>query len=250
MNIPVNTSTIARVLAIVIGSFALATAVPAVGDSSSATRNLSIVIIFGIVAITLLTQAASRRKRLFDAIGMELNKLRRLYHISKNLSVASPERYRSWFTELHGFLQAYLMMFAGKDFSIYDSSNAAFRKLSYHVYTIPLVETKKEEALFEDLLRTAATIAESRQHIKELWDSRMSGYLWTIIFLLAGGYIFTTLLAMDDSFIARMSGGATIAAGLLVVDFIWALDSLATDGKPTAKRYADNLARLELGHRQ
>ncbi len=235
---------------IVLVSFALALVVPAHADASSMTLSLVFAIIFGVILLLLLSQAARRRKQLFDAVRMELNKLRRLYHISKNLSVAAPERYRGWFTDVHGYLQTYLMYFSGKDFNTYDGSNAAFRKLSYHIYTIPVVETKKEEALFEDLLRTAATIAESRQQIKELWDNRMSVYSWMVIFLLMFGYLFTSLLVMDDTLLARLAGGAVATAGLLSLDLLWQLDTLSSERKGMAKRYVDNLGKLELGHRE
>ncbi len=230
-------------------SFALAFVVPALADTSAMTLSITFSGVFAAILVTLLLQAANRRKQLFDAMRTELNKLRRLYHISKNLSVAAPERYRSWFTDVHGYLQAYLMHFSGKDFSAYDSSNAAFRKLSYHIYTIPSVESRKEAALFEDLLRTTATIAESRQQIQELWAHRMSSYLWMILASLAAGYVFTALLVVDDTLISRLAGGVVVFAGVLALDLLWQLDAMSSDRDIMAKRYVENLGKLELGHR-
>ena len=233
----------------IMASFALAFVVPALADTSAMTLSITFSIVFAAILVTLLLQAANRRKQLFDATRTELNKLRRMYHISKNLSVAAPERYRSWFTDVHGYLQAYLMHFSGKDFSAYDSSNAAFRKLSYHIYTIPSVETRKEAALFEDLLRTTATVAESRQQIQELWAHRMSSYLWMILASLAAGYVFTALLVVDDTLISRLAGGVVVLAGVLALDLLWQIDAMSSDRDIMAKRYVDNLGKLELGHR-
>lgn len=245
MKIPVTRITLLRLTCIVVGSTAFAVTVPVSGDPYVSGANLAIGVFAALILGVLVSEAAARRQKLFESVRTELNKIRRIYHLSKNLASANPE-YRSWFTEMHGYVYMYLMSFQGKDFDAYDGFNAAFRKLSYHIYTLPELKTKKDEALFNDLLRTASTVAEARQQIKELWDSRLSGYGWTVILLLTLGFVMTTVFAMGETFSSRLAGGMAIAAAFLAVDLLWETDTLAGEKRSMAKRYVENIGRLEL----
>jgi hypothetical protein len=250
MNVPVTKNTLARLIVLTLGGLAFAMVMPAYADPYAAAFVPAIAAILAATLLVLIAQATVRRHQLFEAVRMELNKLRRLYHISKNLSVAAPQRYRSWFTELHGFLYEYLSLFSGKDFDTYDSSNAHFRKLSYHVYTIPEIESKKEEALFNDLLGTAATVASARQQIKELWDNRLSGYVWTVLMLMVGGFVAAVIFSMGESVGGRLAAGVAVSCVLLAVDLLWEFDTLAAERVQMATRYVNNLGKLELGRRE
>lgn len=246
MNIPVTTGTLARLSVLTVAGFVAGAMIPAYDDSSAATINIAIAVVYAAFVSVILTMVTSRRGKIFDAVRLELNKLRRLYHISKNLSSFAPERFRVWFTDLHGHLNGYLGFFSGKDFGEYDSSNAAFRKLSYHVYTLPELESRKEQALFEDILHTTAQVAEARQQIKELWDNRLSGYMWTVLMLMTATFMVSTGFATSDTLGGRVSAGAAFAVALLVVDLLWEVDTMSSERHGMAKRYADNLAKLEL----
>lgn len=245
MKIPVTRNTLLRLICISVGSVAFAVMVPVSGDPYVSGANMAISVFTALIIAILVAEAASRRQKLFEAVRVELNKIRRIYHLSKNLASANTE-YRSWFTEMHGYVYMYLMSFQGKDFDAYDGFNAAFRKLSYHIYTLPELKSKKDEALFNDLLRTASTVAESRQQIKELWDNRLSGYGWTIVLLLTLGFVMTTVFAMGETFSSRIAGGMAIAAAFLAVDLLWETDTLAGEKNAMAKRYVANIGRLEL----
>jgi hypothetical protein len=250
MGVPVTSATLIRLTVLTMAGFALATVFPAYNDNSAATINISMAVIYGAVVAVMLSHVLRRRAKLLDAIRIELNKLRRLYHLSRNIAQDSQERFRGWFTELHGHLYGYLMYFADKDFKAYDDSSPLFRKLSYHVYTVPEIETRKEEAIFNDILRTTAQIAEVRQQIKESWDNRLSAYAWTSILLMTAGFAASTLFAMSDTAPARTAAGAAIVAALLAVDLIWEADTLATDRLAMSRRYVLNLSKLELRREQ
>ncbi|HTM68339.1 MAG TPA: hypothetical protein VL426_03500 [Candidatus Binatia bacterium] len=248
MKIPVTQNTLLRLICVTVGSTAFALVVPVGGDPYAGSLQLGLIIFMAITLAVLISEAAMRRQKLFEAVRMELNKIRRIYHLAKNLAAADG-KFRTWFTDMHGYVYEYLTSFAGKDFDAYDGLNASFRKLSYHIYTIPEITTAKEEALFKDLLRTTATVAESRQQIKELWDSRLSAYGWTVVLLMTLGFVVATTLAMGETNASRLAGGMLIGAALLTVDLLWETDTLAGEKKLMAKRYVDNLGRLELGRR-
>lgn len=249
MNIPVTQGTLVRLIVLTVGSLAFAVSVPATGDPFAGSALLPSAVIVAATLSVLIREASARRTKLFESVRIELNKIRRLYHVSKNLSAVS-QRFRSWFTDMHGHVYGYLSSFAGKDFEAYDGFNAAFRKLSYHIYTIPELESKKEEALFQDLLRTAATVAESRQQIKELWDKRLSAYGWSIVLLMGTGLVMTAVLAMGETIASRLSTGGLIASVLLALDLLWEVDTFAGEKKWLAMRYVENVGRLELGRKE
>ena len=85
MNIPLNYFSVGRLTAIIAGSLIFALMMPAAGQPRHGF-DLVAGLIVGITLAFLVYQAAERRRRLFSAVYLELNKLRRIYHLSKNLS--------------------------------------------------------------------------------------------------------------------------------------------------------------------
>lgn len=249
MQTSLNPKALIRLTALMVGSFGFAMYVPALKAPDVNGLHFVVALVFAGMIGVLITQAMSRRQRLLDAVRMELNKLRRLYHVSKNLSQLAGE-FRPWFTDLHGHIYRYMNRFAEKDFSAYDSFNRDFREISYHVYTIPAMTGAKEQALFSDLLRTTSSVAEARQQIKELWDNRLTFNVWIMALLLTAVYVGAVTVAMPDSMGGRLAGGFAIASALLAVDLLWKTDSLASEQVSLAKRYVENVAKLELGRRE
>lgn len=249
MKTPVNDTTFWRLLAIMFGSLVFAMLVPVTGDPVATGMLAPASIFVAAILGLLIVDASARREKLMEAVRVELNKMRRIYHLSKNIADNNPT-FRNWFTDLHGYVYSYLSGFSGKDFGAYDGFNAAFRKVSYHIYTIPELDTRKNEMLYQELLRTAGTVAESRQQIKELWDSRLSAYGWTLVSLLASGYAVAAAFAMNSTTASRVVGGISVAAMLLAVDYLRETDTLNGEKRALAERYAANVGRLELGRRR
>ncbi|MEK9152834.1 MAG: hypothetical protein AAB692_05720 [Patescibacteria group bacterium] len=249
MNIPITPVSLGRLAAITVGSFILAFAVPSTGQIDSSGASIATAIFAATLVSFLIFQAAERRRMLLMTVSLELNKLRRIYHLSKNLSEAS-QRFRGWFTEIHLFLTEYLSVFAQKKFSDYDDGSAAFRKLSYHIYTVPELETKKEGTLFEDLLKTTGVIAEARQQIREMQGSRLSAYSWASVLLIVSGVVITQVLTLGDSTVSRLLAAVTIATALLAVEMLWEVDALRAEEDSLSKRYVDNIGKLELSRRR
>jgi hypothetical protein len=250
MNVPANKLTLSRILIILVSSFVVVFLIPPLKADWVAERaDLAAVVLFALLIAFMIQTAANRRQKLFSTVFLELNKLRRIYHLSKNLAAASP-RFRSWFTELHGLLYAYMSEFSGRTLDQYKQTNGAFRKVSYHIYTLPNLESVKEEVLFGDLLETTSVVAESRQKIKELIDSRLSAYSWCLVTIMLLGFVASIVMSMGDRLAGHLIAGADIAVALLAVDLLWELDSMSSELKAWAKRYVDNVGKLELGGRR
>ncbi|MBU0624785.1 hypothetical protein KKF05_00395 [Patescibacteria group bacterium] len=249
MNITTTKITIIRLALIIVAALILLAVIPVFGQSGSARLDLVPGVLAAVVLGLLIYHAAERRRHLLQTVNMELNKLRRIYHLSKNLSDVDGQRYRGWFTDLHGNLYKYMAGFAERDFNKYEDSNKDFRALSYHVYKVPELRSSKEESLYDELLRTVAIAAESRQQIKEAQDSRLSAYSWLVLILLVLNVAITAWLSTDGSSVSRVATALIIAGFFFAVDLLWEIDTLSSERQEIAQRYVDNIGRIELRRR-
>lgn len=229
-----------RLLIVAVVSFVLAFAAPvsAGPDSMAAGAVIATTVLLGVV----LQRALKRRDELAGEIALELNKLRRIYHLAKNLSGGA---HRQWFTDLHGFLYGYLTSFDKKNFSQYEESNGQFRKLSYHLYQIPSLESEKERVLYRDLLEAAGTVAGARQRIQELWHGALPNSVWTALVVMAAVSGAAVLFAMGPT--DRIVAGLALTALGAAVTLAREADGLRLmAGEDLSKKYVENIARLEL----
>lgn len=228
--------------------FVLAFALVLLGpvQAGSAELAASAVVLTGVMLGFSAHRALSRRDDLAEAIAVELNKLRRVYHLGKNLG---GERHRSWFTELHGHLYGYLTSFDKKDFAQYQETNGAFRKFSYHLYQIPSLDTEKERVLYRELLEAAGQVAGARQRIQELWNGGMSAGLWNVALSMTVLSAVAVRMAMgpSDQNVAVL---VIAALGCAVVYLRGADDLRSLGGADLSKRYVENIARLELSRHE
>lgn len=245
MNLPIKNQTFGRLAAMAVGGVLFALLVPLQNESVSESGRVPAALFMVGVGFVFIAQALERRRQLHASVAFELNKLRRIYHIAKNLSVAD-DRFRPWFTEIHGHLLSYLTSFAGKTFNQYEESKGLFRRLSYHVYTVPELQTNKEQVLYADLLSTTGGIAEARQRIVEARDNRLSAYEWTVFLLAVMAHILVTLQSTPDRMVDRVVAGVSIVLGLLLVNLLWEIDTLEGERTLFPQRYVENMAKLEL----
>jgi hypothetical protein len=230
-----------RLIAVLAAAFALALLAPVQAGSAALA---AAAVLAAVVSLALVLQRAVRRHdELGEWVAIELNKVRRIYHLGRNLGLEA--RHRQWFTDLHGHLYAYLTSFDKKKFSQYQETNAAFRKLSYHLYQIPGLETEKERVLYRELLEAAGEVAGARQRIQELWNGGLPAGLWTGLVALTLAAALATLSAMGPS--DRFTAGFVLTAlGAALVLARGADDIRTLVGEDLTKRYVENIARLEL----
>lgn len=217
---------------------------PAMAEPAAHGADLVIAVVFAGIAGFLLHQGSVRYRELQHAVYLELNKLRRMYHVSKNL-LAISQKFRPWFTDLHGLLQTYMTDVGGRDLAEYSKSNVAYRKLSYHIYTAPEPASHLEQTLFNELLRTQGLVAEERQRVKELLSQNISAYVWAAVLLLAAALIAAIVAAVGPGMAERVVAGAAVAAVILTLDLLGAVYSIREQRRDWSKRYVNNLAKLD-----
>ena len=230
-----------RLLTLFVASCVLAFLAPVQAGSAPLA---AAVILAAVCTLGLVVRRAWRRRDdLRSSVAVELNKIRRIYHLGRNLGTET--HHRQWFTELHGSVYAYLSEFDKKPFSRFRETDAGFRKLSYHLYQVSGLETEKERALYRELLGAAGAAAEARQRTWELWNGGLPSGAWTALTVLALASGAAALGAMGPS------DRWTAAFAITAVGTCFFLAREADDlrhsaGEELAKSYAENVARLEM----
>ena len=235
-----------RTLVAVLIAYFVAYLLPPIDLGRSAdTIVLPVVIIFAVVFGILAFAAVDRRERLKEAVATELNKMRRIYHLGKNLG-ASPHL-RGWFTDLHGFVYDYLGGFEKYDMSEYEKGNALFRRIAYHVYTVPDLREVKEQVLYNELLAATAIVSDARQKITTLRGSGFAKSHWFELLVLFMIFVATVSFATVDMALSRFVCANILAAGAILAAFFVEHDAWTGDSdRVFAKEYVKNIARLEL----
>ena len=231
----------AKFLIVVALSLALALVFPIQG-ASPAYAVAAVVAVTSILGVVFL-RAVKRHEDLANWVAVELNKIRRVYHLGKNLGLSGD--HRGWFTELHGYVYGYLQSFDKKSLSEYQETNGDFRKVSYHLYTIGELATDKEKVLYREMLEAAGAAAVARQHIQELRDGGLPIQVWTVFYGLTTLAAAVTLTTVTPG--ARLAVGFTNAVLFIIFMIAKDTDQLKTlNGRALAERYVENIARLEL----
>ncbi len=234
-----------RMLAIVAASFIVASFAPV--SAGSASFAAAAILTVALLVAVVVQRALARHDKLAEWIAIELNKLRRVYHLGKNLGAET--KHRQWFTDMHGHLYAYLTAFDKKGFSQYQETNGMFRKLSYHLYQIPSLDSEKERVLYRDLLEAAGVVAGARQRIQELWSGSLPKQLANGLIVLAIFAALSVLMAMGPS--DRFAAAMTLSVLGSAVVFAREADSMRdVAGEELSKRYVENIARLELSRHE
>ncbi len=235
-----------RALSLVLVAFALAYGTAARMPFSWPLMALvPVTIVFAAVFGVLAAVAIGRRERLKSETATELNKIRRVYHLGKNLG--SSPHLRGWFTDLHGYIYDYLGGFDRFDLSEYEKGNPLFRRIAYHVYTLPALHEVKEEVLYDELLEATAAISDARQKISTLYRIRYAKSHWPELLILL---VVFTLTALSVS--AGTPASPLLAASFLAGGYVLALTFLVHDiwtkegDRRLAREYVNNITRLEL----
>jgi hypothetical protein len=234
-----------RLAVIVVGSLGVAYVVPAPVGAVSPVMVIPVSLVVIGAALAFLMQAERRRRDLRETVAWELNKLRRIYHIAKNLSEAN-QAFRPWFTELHGYLYQYLTYFGGKTMDAYEASNEDFRRVSYHIYTVPDFSNEREAALYQDLLDTTGEVARARQRIKMIRENGLPPSSWAVMLVAGGVFAAVVWTSLVNTAEFRLAAGLTFAGVLMLLELLRDADLMRAEEAELAQKYVDNISRLEL----
>lgn len=201
--------------------------------------------LYAILMGFLMSIAIIRRRELDEYIDVELNKIRRIYHIALHLTKQQP-RFAPWLKELKEDLDAYLSMFREVSFYVYERGNDLFRNVTYKIYELPSLNIPYNVDLYRDLLRTAGKTTEARQRIRSKKNQYIGYFQWTVILIVTFTFAWILTSATPEDSNARIITGIIIFNIFLVLDLLYEYDRFNDKKlKFLANMYANNLTNVE-----
>jgi len=213
---------IGRLSAIVIFSLFVSFYFPPVvfGDRATLTDPSIITLVFVFLAGFLISQAITRNREMDKAVSVELSRLRRLVHLTRQLSAPV-----SWKKKFSRSVVEYLDAVATNDLSEYEASHAALRVFTRALYAYQ-PKIVRDQILFKELLEVSREAAYQRQRVGQLIASFAASYVWYVLILVVAINIIVLLGSREPGFTSQMFIAAGIAGLLLVLDMLYDQDVL------------------------
>jgi hypothetical protein len=207
---------------------------------------LNIGVLYAILIGFMISEIITRRHNLDDYVALELNKIRRIYHLSKHLSRANPAL-GVWFKNIKISMKDYIHFFEKESFINYEQASPRFRVLTYNIYGIPQEHLQTGEALYSALLDTTADATEAREFIRSSLKNRYIGnFAWLIILLVTVTFALTLAGSTPDSALPRFATMFVIFNLFLILQLIFEYGRISKrKAESYAAEYLNNLQRLE-----
>jgi hypothetical protein len=181
-------------------------------------------LVYAILIGFLLYATMTRKQNLEEAVSLELNKSRRIYHLARNIYAIEP-RLKSWFTTVEKALDAYHRQFArSMDFSQYEKGDALFRHVTYTVYKLPQLGVPYEPELYASLLDACASATEARESINAFKDNTIGRFSWFVMVLITALFALIIVLYTPFVLIEQLLSVAMIFSLFLSVQLIYEYD--------------------------
>lgn len=202
-------------------------------------------ILYAIIAGFLMSIAIQRKRTLDNDISLELNKIRRIYHLGLHLTREQPAL-EPWFKELKEHLEAYASLFREVTFQVYERGNDLFRNVTYTIYDLPSKRAPYNRELYLSLLEAAASATEAREDIRSKKDQTIGHFQWLVISIVTLTFAWLITSATPQSTDARMVTAIIVFNLFLVLDLLYEYDRF-NDKKLLyiASMYANNLSNVE-----
>lgn len=220
-------STYLRLLIVLAISAGFATFIPYYGgealDGFFSFNAVNIGILYAITIGFLMMLAINRKQAMDSYISMELNKLRRMYHLAKHLHDVTPGTDK-WFNTMDKAITAYLRAFKQRDFSQYERGNPLHRKITYAIYEFPQVTSKYNVELYSSLLDAAASTTEAREYIRSTNDASIGYFQWFVTLSTTTVFAFIIAAASPLEILTRTIAGTVIFCLLLMIQLLYEYD--------------------------
>jgi hypothetical protein len=178
-----NPMTYLRMIIIALVSAFIALRVPFAGESALdfiAPRAVNLGILFSITVGFLMYKSLNRRSDLDHYIALELNKVRRIYHLARHIANSAPEA-QAWLDAVRGSIREYLGLFRTFSFREYALGNPIFRSVTYAIYSLPSQHAHYNRELYQSLLEATGQATEAREFIRAKKDDRVSLFSWIVV---------------------------------------------------------------------
>lgn len=229
-------------------AFSIATMVPYTGPAALdhiAPRAINLGILFSITVGFLMFKSLGRRSDIDNYIALELNKVRRLYHLALHISRTQPDA-ESWFAAVKGSIREYLGLFRTFTLHEYELGNSIFRSITYAIYSLPRQVKKYPPELYDSLLAATAEATLAREYIRAKKDDQVSLFSWIVVILISLAFSGLIIMATPPDPLLRLVGASVIFCMFLVLQLIFEHDrSNSKRDRAWAQRYVGDLESLD-----
>ena len=210
-----------------------------------APRALNIGILFSMTVGFLMFKTLSRRSNLDEYIAVELNKIRRIYHLSLNMKKAQPAL-TDWFTRVRGGIITYLQSFESHQFKGYERGNPLFRAVTYAVYGLPSLGEPYNQELYTSILDATSDATEARENIRSKKGDYIGRFAWFVVIVISLVFGSLIIASTPDVVLLKNVGAAVMFSLFLVLQLIYEHDrDNAVRTKALADKYLNDLKALE-----
>ncbi len=210
-----------------------------------APRAVNIGILFSIVVGFLMYKSLTRRSDIDNSISLELNKIRRIYHLARHIAKAEPAA-DTWYAAVRGGIREYLGMFRSLTLHEYDLGNPLFRSVTYAVYSLPSQVTGYDPQLYESLLEATGQATEAREFIRAKKDDQISWFSWIVVVFISLVFAVLVLASTPETMVLRAVSASVILCLFLVLQLIYEHDRAnSLRDRTWARQYLENLTSLD-----
>jgi hypothetical protein len=207
-------------------------------------QSVNMGILYAIIVGFLMSLSLTRKQLIEEKIGIELNKIRRLYHLALHIRTLNPELAK-WYDAFITAIRDYLNLFCKNDFSKYEDGDPLFRRITYAVYQIPAVTKEYNSELYQFLIDTAGEATEARQFIKQKKDDYIGHFQWGVIIVITVTFAGIMTAATARDLVSRSVTTLVIFNLFLALDLLNEYDRInAKKSRYLADLYVQNLPEI------
>ncbi len=211
-------SAVARIAAFLAIAFGLSYGLPAGSHEDSSSSVFNALLLLSFLSGFFINRALERRKTLWNAVEVELSRLRRLYNLSASVDD------RAWGDRLHRALLVY-HRHVGAGLRDYGKARDEYRELAMMVYRFA-PKTDRDRELWHDMLQTTRDVALERRPLERSLGGGLQAHGWAVYLTIAGAAAVLMLINRGHGF-TSFSVGLTLAGVLAVVDLLRRTDRLS-----------------------
>lgn len=243
-----NPLTWVRVAVLALLAWSVAELVPYAGPGALdyiAPRAANLGILFSITVGFLMYKTLTRRTDMDGYIAVELNKIRRIFHLAMHLAKAEP-KLAPWFGQIRGAVQRYLESFREHRFLRYEAGNPLFRSVTYAVYGLPATRLPYNMDLYNALLAATSQATEARENIRSKKADYIGRFPWIVVGTVALSFSAIIITSTPAIGHLRLVDAVVTFCSLLVLQLIWEEErDNSMEDRVMAERYLADLAAME-----
>ncbi len=242
-----NPMTYVRLLLIAIFSFLLVVLLPATDtryEQLFLTHAYNLGLIYAVIIGFLMSLSLTRHQQIEEHISIELNKIRRIYHLSVHLA-KKDKNSAAWLKQAVTAIKKYLGYFKTHSFTEYEGSNELFREISYGIYALPEQGFAYDESLYQALLEATSDATVAREQIQAKKDYSIGRYQWIVLLVVSLAFFVMMVLNTPLDWVARTASGIVIFSFLIALNLLYEYDfSNPIKFRIISQQYSDNLEKL------